>query len=85
VTDIKDSESPTSRTTRISLGALSGAFILGVIFWAGAAYNRIDGIEKSLGSINAKLERLADINLIQERSLRNEKRIERLEQRLEDR
>ena len=40
---------------KIALGGLGSAFILGTIFWAGAAYNRLSAIEGHMTSIDAKI------------------------------
>ncbi len=40
---------------KIALGGVGSAFVLGAIFWAGAAYNRLSSIEVHMNSIDNKI------------------------------
>jgi hypothetical protein len=56
-------------------------FVISAVFWAGATYNRIQGIEAHLGSIDAAVAKIGDLQTIEERQLELQRRIDRLEQR----
>lgn len=46
---------------------VGGAFIVGAIFWAGATYNRISGIEQQLVEIKSALPSMSRIAILEER------------------
>lgn len=47
---------------KLVLSVLGSAFLLGTIFWAGAAYNRLSSIEGHMMSIDAKISDLGALN-----------------------
>lgn len=55
---------PDKVALKIAAGGLGSAFILGIIFWAGAAYNRLSSIEFHMTSIDAKV---SDFGALSER------------------
>lgn len=64
---------------KVAVGSGSAVFLISAVFWAGATYNRVSGIEDRLRSIETQLEKISDLPNLTERSLENEKRIEKLE------
>lgn len=71
---------------KVILGSGAAIFLLGAIFWAGAAYNRLDGMEHQLTSISATLgtvsNRVGDIDSLKVQQVENERRIGKLEDQL---
>lgn len=41
---------------KVTIGTAASAFILGAIFWAGAAYNRLASMEAHMTSIDQKID-----------------------------
>ena len=66
---------------KITLGSLGAAFVLGTIFWAGAAYNRLSSMELHMASIDTKL---SDIGALNERVSNQRDELERLRQELRE-
>lgn len=60
-------------------GSLGSAFIVGVIFWAGATYNRISGIETRLVNIETALVKLGNIAALEVRVEEHDRRLNRLD------
>jgi hypothetical protein len=60
-------------------GSLGSAFIVGVIFWAGATYNRISGIEGRLVSIESALLKLSNLSAIEVRVEEHQRRLDSLD------
>lgn len=48
-----------STGNQLIIGTGMAIFILGAVFWAGATYNRIAGIEGQLGVITSTLDQVA--------------------------
>jgi hypothetical protein len=65
---------------RIALGSGMVIFLVGMVFWAGATYNRIQGIESHLLSIDAAVSKIGDIQAIQERTNETQRRLDKLEE-----
>lgn len=65
--------------------ALGGGFVVGAIFWAGATYQRISGIEVTLGAIKTKFDvveqLVAELRVLQQTIVEHERRIGKLEER----
>lgn len=53
--------------------------VIGCIFWMGSTYTRIQGIETHLASIDIVVSKMGDLQILEERSIGHEKRIEKLE------
>ena len=66
---------------KIALGGLGSAFMLGTIFWAGAAYNRLSSMELHMASIDSKL---SDISALNERVANQREELDRLRQELHE-
>lgn len=66
---------------KITLGSLGAAFVLGAIFWAGAAYNRLSSIENHMSSIDTKIDSYA---ALQERVGENARAIEAIRGEIRD-
>lgn len=64
---------------KLVLSVLGSAFLMGTIFWAGAAYNRLSSIETHMTSIDSKLDNYGQLN---ERVNENNKAIDDLRQEL---
>lgn len=65
---------------RVLIGSAALIFVISTVFWAGATYNRVEGIESQLSKIGEKLDKLSTIDVVNERTLRDEQRITRLEE-----
>ena len=72
---------PEKVSLKIAAGGLGSAFLLGVIFWAGAAYNRLSSMENHMASIDSKL---SDIGAINERVSNEHEEIDRLRNELHE-
>lgn len=66
-------------TLKIAVGSGVLVFLVGATFWAGATYNRIDGIEKSVQELSLRIAKVGDIAIMQVRIDMQEQRIQRLE------
>ena len=64
---------------KVLIGSIGTSFLLGMVFWAGATYNRILAIETHLTSIDAAVAKIGDINTIQVKTDEMERRMLRLE------
>jgi hypothetical protein len=64
-------------------GSLGSAFIVGVIFWAGATYNRISGIEGRLVSIESALLKLSNLSAIEVRVEEHQRRLDSLDRTMQ--
>ncbi len=64
---------------KVLIGSIGTSFLLGMVFWAGATYNRILAIETHLTSIDQAVAKIGDINTLQVKQSENERRIEYLE------
>jgi len=64
---------------RIAIGSGMAVFLMGAIFWAGATYNRIQGIESHLLSIDAAISKIGNIQTIDERTSETQRRLDKLE------
>ncbi len=51
-------------TWKVTVGGGVLIFLIGATFWAGAAYNRIDGIENQLREINTRMGTIGDIPIM---------------------
>lgn len=63
--------------------AFGGTFLVGVIFWAGATYNRMGNIEAALGDIRVSLSSLNDVPVLRIRVSQMEDRVGRMEEKRE--
>ena len=72
-------QQPQGGGVKIALGSGAAVFLIGAIFWAGATYNRVEGIEVQLNQIQAQISKLGDFQAIQERSLEQGRRLDKLE------
>lgn len=72
-----DEASPNS--LKIALGSGAAIFVISAVFWAGATYNRIQGIESHLLNIDSAVSKIGDIQTIQERTNETQRRLEKLE------
>ncbi len=64
---------------KVLIGSIGTSFLLGMVFWAGATYNRILAIENHLTSIDSAVAKIGDIQTLQVRQDENARRIQRLE------
>ncbi len=67
---------------RIAIGSGAAVFLMGAIFWAGATYNRVEGIETRLANIETQLSKLGDVQTTAAKAAENSRRIEQLDERL---
>lgn len=75
-----DGGSSTSMKVLIALiGSGILALLIGVIFWMGSTYNRIQGIELHLSSIDTVVSKMGDIQLLDQRVADHERRLGNLE------
>lgn len=74
-------EYETRKSNGLSITIASGGavFVIASIFWAGATYNRVQGIETQLGVIQAQISKLGDFQALQERSVEQQRRLDKLE------
>ena len=54
----------TEMTWRVTLGGALLVFFIGATFWAGATYNRIDGIEATLKTIGLQMSSLGELPVL---------------------
>ncbi len=66
---------------KLVLTVLGSAFLLGTIFWAGAAYNRLSSIEGHMMSIDAKI---SDLGALNERVSEQRNELDRMRQELHE-
>ncbi len=66
---------------KLVLSVLGSAFLLGTIFWAGAAYNRLSSIESHMMSIDAKI---SDLGALNERVSEQRNELDRMRQELHE-
>jgi hypothetical protein len=63
-------------------------FLAGAIFWAGATYNRVDGIDQSMRTMQLTLkevsEKLSDVQAIRIHSQEQDRRLADLEKQVND-
>ena len=64
------------------MGSIGSAFMIGAIFWAGATYNRVDAIEGRLASIEASISKIGNVQLIDERTVQTQTRLDNLEEQM---
>ena len=64
---------------RAVISGAASIFVISAVFWAGATYNRIQGIEVHLGSIDSAVAKMGDLQTIQERVVDIQRRLDRLE------
>ena len=64
---------------RVLLGSVGSTFVIAAIFWAGATYNRIQAIETHLGSIDAAVAKIGDLQTVEERTADIQRRLDKLE------
>lgn len=64
---------------KVLLGSIGSSFLIGMIFWAGATYNRIQAIETHLTSIDSAVAKIGDIQSLAERTADTQRRLEKLE------
>ena len=67
---------------KVAIGAGTAVFLIGAIFWAGATYNRVQGIEVQLNAIQAQISKLGDFQAMEERSLEQGRRLDKLEDQM---
>jgi len=67
---------------KVALGSGVAVFLIGAIFWAGATYNRVQGIEIQLNQIQAQISKLGDFQAVEERSLEQGRRLDKLEDQM---
>ncbi len=60
------------------------AWCAGALFWGGYAYSRFVTMDQHLESIDAKMDRLADVETIRQRQLDNIHRLELMERTVQD-
>lgn len=63
-------------------GSLGSAFIVGVIFWAGATYNRISGIEGRLVSIESAILKLSNLGALEVKVEEHQRRLDAMDQQI---
>jgi hypothetical protein len=76
-----DFEFTRTGTKAVVSGAVS-IFILGAVFWAGATYNRVQGIETHLINIDVTMAKLGDLQTLEERTADMQRRLDKLEDKL---
>ena len=64
---------------KIAIGSGMAIFLISGVFWAGATYNRIQGIEAHLLNIDSAVSKIGDLQTIQERTNETQRRLEKLE------
>lgn len=67
------------QSLKVIIGSVGTSFLLGMVFWAGATYNRILAIEAHLTSIDAAVAKIGDIQTLQVKQDEIERRIQRTE------
>jgi len=77
-----DEEQPQGGGVRVAIGSGVAVFLMGAVFWAGATYNRVQGIELQLNQIQAQISKLGDFQAIEERTIEQGRRIDSLEQQV---
>ncbi len=51
-------------TWKMTVGGGVAVFLVGATFWAGATYNRIDGMESELHVISTQMSQLGDLPIL---------------------
>ena len=74
-TDGKQSEV----TWRVTLGGAILIFFIATTFWAGATYNRIDGIETALKAMSTQMATLGDLPVLKMKVESLEVEVQRLQ------
>lgn len=74
--------SGSSSGMKVMLGSGASLFLISAVFWAGATYNRVQGIEAHLLNIDAAVSKIGDIQAIAERTNETQRRLDRIEQSL---
>lgn len=67
---------------RVVIGSGVAVFLIAAVFWAGATYNRVQGIETQLGLIQSQISKFGDFQATQERVVEQGRRIEKLEDQM---
>ncbi len=66
-------------TWRVTLGSAILVFFIGATFWAGATYNRIDGIEAALKAMSSQMATLGDLPVLKMKVQSLEIEVQRLQ------
>jgi len=69
-------------SVKVAIGGGVAVFLIGAVFWAGATYNRVQGIESQLSQIQAQISKLGDFQAIEERVAEHQRRIDKLEDQM---
>jgi len=75
-----DAEDQQGGGVKVAIGSGVAVFLIAAVFWAGATYNRVQGIETQLGAIQAQISKFGDFQATQERVAEQGRRIDKLEE-----
>ena len=67
------------QSLKVIIGSVGTSFLLGMVFWAGATYNRILAIEAHMASIDSAVAKIGDIQTLQVKQDEMERRLLRTE------
>lgn len=67
---------------KVAIGSGAAVFLISAIFWAGATYNRVQGIETQLGQIQFQLSKFGNFQSLEERTLEHQRRLDSIENQL---
>lgn len=71
-----------SHGTHVAIGSGVAIFLIGAIFWAGATYNRVQGIEAQLSAIQSQISKLGDMQAVVVRQEDDQRRLDKLEEQV---
>ncbi len=77
-----DAEEQQGGGVKVAIGSGVAVFLIAAVFWAGATYNRVQGIEAQLGAIQSQIAKFADFQATEERVVEHERRIGKLEDQM---
>lgn len=67
---------------RVAIGSGVAVFLIAAVFWAGATYNRVQGIETQLGAIQAQISKFGDFQATEQRVNDQQRRLDKLEDQM---
>ncbi len=77
-----DAEEQQGGGVKVAIGSGVAVFLIAAVFWAGATYNRVQGIEMQLSAIQAQIAKFGDFEATQERVNEQGRRIDKLEDQM---
>ena len=78
-----DTEDQRGGGVRVAIGGGVAVFLIGSVFWAGATYNRVQGIEAQLNNIQAQISKWGDFQALEERTQEQGRRLDKIEEKLQ--